>query len=102
MRVARADPFHQVLADVRSNMPDLRVAGLDDGRYPMSLRAVDANGLEGRDVRGTLNLKARPEPPLPRALAPRAPITGTQVNFTCAASSRGWWCRRGWPVRVTT
>ena len=87
VQVAADDRFDQVLADVRSVTPELRIAGLPDGRYPMRLRAVDAQGLEGRDARAWLTLKARPEPPLPRAPAPRAVITGTRVDFAWAASS---------------
>lgn len=80
--------FEQLLADVRSATPELRIAGLDDGRHPMRLRAVDANGLEGRDALATLVLKARPEPPLPRAPAPRAVIGGSRADFAWTASSQ--------------
>lgn len=87
VQVAADERFDRVLADVRSATPELRIAGLPDGRYPMRLRAVDAQGLEGRDARTLLTLKARPEPPLPRAPAPRVVITGTRVDFAWAASS---------------
>jgi hypothetical protein len=52
VQVARRRRFDQLLADVRSATPELRIADLPDGRYPMRLRAVDAHGLEGRDARG--------------------------------------------------
>lgn len=87
VQVGADERFDRLLADVRSATPELRIAGLADGRYPMRLRAVAANGLEGRDARATLTLKARPEPPLPRAPAPRAVIRGTAVDFAWAASS---------------
>jgi hypothetical protein len=52
VQVARRRALRPVLlADVRSATPELRIAGLADGRYPMRLRAVDADGLEGRDAR---------------------------------------------------
>lgn len=83
-----ADPgFDQLLADVSGTGTELRIAGLDDGRHPIRVRAVDARGLEGRDAVGTLTLKARPEPPLPSAPAPRAVIRGSKVEFAWAAAS---------------
>jgi len=85
--VARDETFDAVLADVRSATPELRIAGLPDGRYPMRLRATDAQGLEGRDARALLQLKAQPEPPLPRTPTPRAVISGTRVDFAWTASS---------------
>jgi hypothetical protein len=87
VQVARDESFDEVLADVQSATPVLRIEGLADGRYPMRLRAADASGLEGRDARATLVLKARPEPPLPRAPAPGAVIGGSSVQLAWAASS---------------
>jgi hypothetical protein len=86
VQVARDESFDDLLADVRSATPELRVAGLPDGQFPMRLRAVDEQGLEGRDARATLVLKARPEPPLPRAPAPGSIIRGTKVGLAWAAS----------------
>jgi hypothetical protein len=87
VQVARDDRFDALLADLRSATPELRLAGLEDGRYPMRLRAVDADGLEGRDAVATLALKARPEPPLPQAPVPRAVLRGNAVEFAWTASS---------------
>ena len=86
-QVGADEAFDVLLADVRTDSAELRIAGLPDGRFPLRLRAVAANGLEGRDARTTLTLKARPEPPLPRAPAPRAVVTGDKVDFAWAASS---------------
>lgn len=87
VQVARDDRFDQVLADVTATTPELRVAGLEDGRYPMRVRGVGASGLEGLDAHGTLVLKARPEPPLPRAPAPKAVVMGERADFAWAAAS---------------
>lgn len=86
-QVGADDRFEALLADVRSQTAELRIAGLDDGRHPIRLRAVAASGLEGLDTRSTLTLKARPEPPLPRAPAARAVVRGERVEFAWAASS---------------
>ncbi|MCA0240356.1 MAG: FecR domain-containing protein [Proteobacteria bacterium] len=87
-QVARDERFDVLLADVQSASPELRIAGLEDGRYALRVRAVDKLGLEGLDARGTLQLKARPEPPLPRAPAPRAEIRGDKADFAWAANSQ--------------
>jgi hypothetical protein len=87
VQVARDERFDELLADVQSAAPELRIGGLPDGRYPMRLRAVDGLGLEGRDAVATLALKARPEPPLPRGPAPGAVLRGDSVVLSWAASS---------------
>lgn len=85
-QVGADERFDALLADVREAGTELRIAGLPDGRHPMRVRAVGPLGLEGRDAYAVLVLKARPEPPLPRAPAPRATIVGA-VAFAWAASS---------------
>ena len=87
VQVAGDERFDLLLADVRSAGTELRIAGLADGRHPLRVRAVDADGLEGRDARAVLVLKARPEPPLLRAPAPRAVIRGDTVELAWTASS---------------
>jgi hypothetical protein len=86
-QVGADDSFDALLADVRTDGAELRIAGLPDGRFALRLRAVAPNGLEGRDARTTLTLKARPEPPLPRSPAPRAVLMGNQVELVWAGSS---------------
>lgn len=87
LQIGRDAGFDSLLVDLRTSGSELRIAGLDDGRYPYRVRAVGAQGLEGRDAQGLLVLKARPEPPLPRAPAPRAVIVGDALTFSWAASS---------------
>lgn len=87
VQVGADERFDALLAELSTDGAELRIAGLPDGRFPMRLRAVAANGLEGRDARTTLTMKARPEPPLPRAPAPRATVMGDKVDFAWAASS---------------
>lgn len=86
VQVALDDRFEALLADLRSGLDEVRIAGLPDGRYALRVRAVGALGLEGRDSTGVLVLKARPEPPLPRAPAPGAVIVGSALSFAWTAS----------------
>ena len=67
-------------------MEALLAAELPDGDYVLRVRAIDAQGLEGRDADLRFRLKARPEPPLPSAPAPRAVTVGGRVEFAWAAN----------------
>lgn len=86
VQVARDGQFDELLADVRAAAPELRIAGLPDGRYRMRVRAIDAQGMEGRDASGWLELKARPEPPLLRTPPQAAVLRGSSVELTWTAS----------------
>ena len=70
-RVAAAGVPDRLLLDGLFDQPLAAwVDDLPDGRYELQLRAVDADGLEGREARAPFTLKARPEAPL--QLRPRA------------------------------
>ncbi len=70
-----------VKTDVKAASSELRIADLPDGDYVLRVRAVDASGLQGLDSDHRFRLKARPEPPLPQAPAPRAVVTGDRVEL---------------------
>jgi hypothetical protein len=63
-----------------------------DGRYELRVRAIDADGLEGRDTRAAFVLKARPEPPFIAA-----PTAGGR---TVDESVRLAWTRNASAARV--
>lgn len=86
VQVARDESFNELLVDLRSPTPAIRIAGLADGRYPMRVRAIDAHGLEGPDARTVLVLKARPEPPLLRAPKAGAVQRGRDLELAWASS----------------
>jgi len=67
-----ADPgFEKVFDDVRVMAgSDVRLAGLEDGRWHLRARRIDAAGIEGYDAARAFELKARPEPPA--STTPRA------------------------------
>lgn len=68
--------FKQALARWSDDLPD--------GAYELRVRAVAADGLEGRDARRPFTLKARPEPPLLSAPAADARTAATAIDFAWA------------------
>ncbi|MFM2347174.1 MAG: hypothetical protein RL654_1927 [Pseudomonadota bacterium] len=82
---AVSDPaFDQVLQDVRTTGPELRLADLPDGDYRVRVRAEDAQGLQGLDALHLFTLKARPEPPLPTSPGPKAVRSGARLELAWA------------------
>lgn len=65
---------------------------IPDGRYELRVRAIDADGLEGRDTRAPFVIKARPEPPFIAA-----PTAGGR---TVDESVRLAWTRNAAAARV--
>jgi hypothetical protein len=65
---------------------------IPDGRYELRVRAIDADGLEGRDTRAAFVLKARPEPPFIAA-----PMAGAK---TVDDTVRLAWTRNATAARV--
>ncbi len=85
-QVSRDSGFEQVLVDSRSPSTELRIADLPDGDYVLRVRGEDAQGLQGVNAEHRFRLKARPEPPLPSAPAPRAVFSGQRVEFAWAVN----------------
>lgn len=83
-QVARREAPQAVVADLRADGGELRIAGLPDGNYLLRLRGIDSRGLEGLDGEHAFRLKARPEPPLPAEPAPRSRVFGDRVEFRWA------------------
>ncbi len=57
------EPPRLVLDGVFDAAPARWSENIPDGRYELRVRAIDSQGMEGRDARATFVLKARPEPP---------------------------------------
>lgn len=64
VQVAPTNAFDVLLVDALAPGPGLRIGDLDDGTYALRLRAVDRDGIEGRDLDTLLEIDARPAPPL--------------------------------------
>ena len=80
-QVALDAGFDQVVADLVSPSPELRIGDLPDGDYLIRVRAVDDLGLEGSHGQHRFRLKARPVPPLQTLPAPRAVIVGDRLEL---------------------
>ncbi len=80
-QVSRDASFEQLLVDTRTTSTELRIAELPDGDYVLRVRGEDVHGLQGLNAEHRFRLKARPEPPLPSAPAPRAISSGDGVGF---------------------
>lgn len=82
VQVADDADFRRVRAEVDSTEPLVRLADLPDGDYHWRVRISDASGLAGADAVGQLQLKARPEPPIPTA-----PLSGAKQRTPAIAFS---------------
>lgn len=87
-QISRDASFDQVVADLTSPTPELRFAELPDGDYILRVRGIGQLGLEGQNADLRFKLKARPEPPLPSAPAPKAVIFGGKVEFAWTANAQ--------------
>lgn len=64
VQVAQDEAFERIVSDTRAAAgSDVRIAGLDDARWFLRARRLDAQGIEGYDAVRPFVLKARPEPP---------------------------------------
>ncbi|MCB6183453.1 FecR domain-containing protein [Leeia sp. TBRC 13508] len=79
--IATDERFTHVVLSTVVTEPTLKLTDLEDGHYWVSVRAIDAIGLEGLDSTALFKLKARPEPPF--VLTPKmvAKATAGNVKF---------------------
>ena len=85
-QVALDADFSRIVAETRAALPDLRIDGLPDGDYFLRARAIDSQGLEGRDAQRPFRLKARPEPPFVSAPRPGGKANAGEVDFAWSKS----------------
>lgn len=73
--------FTVMQSDEVAAAPRLRARDVEDGRYVVRMRAVDADGIEGRSSERTLEVRARPEPPLLIEPAPQSTTEAPRPAF---------------------
>jgi len=85
--LSASDTFNVLLTDQLSSAPHIVFPDLPDGRYHLRVRGVDNLGIEGRDAVKTVQLDARPEPPLPLLPAQGAVIRDQTAKLEWTASA---------------
>jgi len=73
--------FSVIASDEAALAPRVRARDVEDGRYLLRVRAIDAQGLEGLSAERALVVHARPEPPLLIEPAPDAVTTSERPSF---------------------
>ncbi len=74
-QLAANTEFSAMLSDEVSDTARMRVRDIEDGRYTLRVRGIDAQGLEGLSAERTLVIHTQPEPPLLIEPAPQAATT---------------------------
>ncbi|MBU1232003.1 MAG: FecR domain-containing protein [Proteobacteria bacterium] len=69
VQIHSAEGEQTLLVDEVLSIPRFNSSALEDGDYIIGVRAIDANGLEGKNAERILKLDARPQPPL--AISPK-------------------------------
>lgn len=85
-QIASDAQFSQIVAETVVDKGDAKFAGLDDGQYWVRIRAIDRNGIEGRDGHTSFVLKARPEPPFAATPVNGGKVAGAKARFGWSAS----------------
>ncbi|AIY43618.1 hypothetical protein LT85_4460 [Collimonas arenae] len=53
-----------IVSEAESDNPEIKIDGLEDGKYFVRITALDQSGLQGKPLIAAFTLKARPEPPI--------------------------------------
>ena len=80
------DPFVNIVYDKRfAAATALSIPNLADGSWRLRARAIDKQGIEGKNAEVTLVLKARPEPPMVQSPKPQEKLIQTgEINLIWA------------------
>lgn len=87
IQIAADRQMRDIRADALTDKPEAKFAGLPDGDYTLRARAIDANGLEGRDADFPFRLKAHPEPPFVIAPTANAKLRAETAAFSWSSAS---------------
>lgn len=83
VQVARDADFTAIVHSQVSPSAQVQLAALDDGRYHLSARAIDAEGLPGQPAQRGITVKAHPIAPLLQAPAAGAVMARGAGELSC-------------------
>ena len=86
-QVATDKAFTNPLAAATSGTPDVAFSNLPDGALFLRVRAIDVNGLEGKDASHPFTVKARPLPPTLALPADNARVSAEKVALVWQPSA---------------
>jgi len=87
VQVARDASFAEIVSDGLFAKNEAKLPrDIEDGRYAVRVRAIDALQLEGQDAVGELQVKARPLPPLTEYPSNKSTVRGDQAELRWARS----------------
>ncbi len=82
VRLASDNDMQQVVTNIESETPLVKLTGLNDGEYIIGVRAVDTEGIIGFENVHGISIKAQPA--FPFYLAPaNHQVTGNKVDLLC-------------------
>ena len=81
-----SDPeLNRLVRDVVGKRPEVGLGDVPDGAYALAVRAIDADGIEGRTALGRVEIDARPAPPAPIAPGRRGKVREATPELRWAA-----------------
>ncbi|AMP16911.1 FecR domain-containing protein [Collimonas pratensis] len=84
-QVATDASLNNVVSEAESDSPEIKINGLDDGKYFVRITALDQAGLQGKPLIAAFTLKARPEPPI--SIEPKNKSRSENLVFSWAEVS---------------
>lgn len=104
VQIAEDESLTRVLLSREVVSPSLVVAELPEGEHVMSIRAIDPDGLVGREATRRVRVKTQPVSPLAQSPGPGETVPTGPVSLVCtevpgAVAYRWQWQRGhgGWP-----
>lgn len=87
VRVSSNEALQNVVRNATFNQPLARFAGVDDGAYLVSVRALDAQGIPGAEAVRRVVVNARPQAPLLMEPRPGSRVVTPEVALLCTEAS---------------
>ncbi|CAH0352367.1 FecR domain-containing protein [Aquabacterium sp. CECT 9606] len=83
VQLAEDESLTRVVRSREVASPAMLIDGVPDGDYVLSIRAVDPDGLVGREAIHHVRLKTQPVPPLAQTPGPEEAVVAGPVSLVC-------------------